>query len=416
MAKVLIVEDTKLFANILRREITTKLKLEVEVAPSLAQAQALLAKKPERFFLGLLDLNLPDAPRGEIVDYVLSQKIPVIVFTGEFNDEMREQMIAKRVIDYVLKEGVSSVHYVVSLVDRINRNRSTKVLVVDDALSARKYIARLLKTYQFIVLEAEDGISALDVLDIEPNIRLALVDYNMPGMDGFELTRKIREKHNRESLAIIGVSAYGNNILSAKFIKHGANDFINKPFLVEEFFCRISQNIGINEYIQALKAASTQDFLTGLHNRRHFLEISDKFFASARRGQIDLTVAAMEVDGYHKACDAFGHDAGDALLRRASEIFIATFRDTDILARFEGGAFCILFVDLNVKDIDLALGRLMKALEGESIKIGVSDIPLTLSAGLCATLEPSLLEMVNVAFQQLRQAQESGKGHLLAQT
>jgi PleD family two-component response regulator len=62
----------------------------------------------------------------------------------------------------------------------------------------------------------------------------------MPVMDCFELTKRIRSTYNKEELAIIGMSTYGNQSLSAKFIKTGANDFLNKPFFKEEFYCRVT--------------------------------------------------------------------------------------------------------------------------------------------------------------------------------
>jgi PleD family two-component response regulator len=122
------------------------------------------------------------------------------------------------------------------------------------------------------VLEAENGEEALNIIDEHKDIRLVITDFNMPKMDGFELTKKLRQLYTKQDMAIIGMSTYGNNLLSARFLKIGGSDFLNKPFLEEEFFCRINQNMDLLEYIKNLRFVATRDFLTGLYNRRHFFE------------------------------------------------------------------------------------------------------------------------------------------------
>ncbi|HIJ85221.1 MAG TPA: response regulator, partial [Magnetococcales bacterium] len=252
MYKILIVEDSRLFSNLLKKEVLSREGLSPVVTESFAATKKILEAGQENFFVALLDINLPDAPQGEVVDLVLGHGVPAIVFTGEFNDELRERMITKKVVDYILKENASSVTQVVSLVERLIRNQSIKVLVVDDSRSARLMVVDLLKIHRFNVLEAADGDQAMEVLVHNPDIRLVLTDYNMPGMDGFELTQQIRKTYDKSQIAVIGLSSYGNNILSARFLKRGANDFITKPFLAEEFFVRVTQNVEIIEYISAL--------------------------------------------------------------------------------------------------------------------------------------------------------------------
>src|SRR5512143_1418703 len=100
---VLIVEDARMFSKVLQNRLEEH-GFSVIVAESLAAAQQQIGGHRDLFFIALLDLNLPDAPNGEIVDYVTACGIPCIVFTGYFDDELREQMIQKKVVDYVTKE------------------------------------------------------------------------------------------------------------------------------------------------------------------------------------------------------------------------------------------------------------------------------------------------------------------------
>ena len=80
----------------------------------------------------------------------------------------------------------------------------------------------------------------------------------MPKMDGYALTQKIREKHEKNEIAIIGVSSRSDQGVSARFLKNGANDFIIKPFIAEEFYCRVTQNVENIENYRRLKQVESE--------------------------------------------------------------------------------------------------------------------------------------------------------------
>ena len=280
MQRILIVEDSLVFTKMLKKKIESELEFQVESVSTYSEAARLISDKKSNFFIGLLDLNLPDAPYGEIVDLVISNGIPVIVFTGDFSDAVREIFWSKKVVDYILKEGRHNLDYLVSLIKRIYRNKSIKILVAEDSKIYRKHICRLLKVHQYQTLEANNGNEAIEILNMTPGIKLVITDYNMPEMDGFKLITKIRETYSKEDLAIIGMSASEKHDLSARFMKNGANDFIDKKFSSEEFYCRVSQNITMIEHIQSIKDLSEKDYLTGLYNRRYFFESGRNIYSN----------------------------------------------------------------------------------------------------------------------------------------
>ncbi len=255
MMRILLVEDSKFIGALTKKEIVNNLGFEVDWAVSYDDAQTLLHRSNADYFIALLDLNLPDAPDGQVVDLVLSKGIPSIVFTANFTARIREQIWSKKIIDYVLKQTTQDVDYIVALIQRIYSNRSIKVLVVDDSRVARTHICNLLKVHQYQVIEAGDGKQALEKIKKFPDIKLVITDFHMPHMDGFELTREIRTRHKKSTLAIVGVSAEEDAALAARFIKNGANDFIRKPFGAEEFYCRVTQNIESIEHIEELHEA-----------------------------------------------------------------------------------------------------------------------------------------------------------------
>jgi len=136
--QVLVVDDSRALCRYLGARLAEVAEVTVASAGTLADARALLAADPGRFFVAVLDLNLPDAPDGEIVDALRASNLPLIVLTGSLDDALRARILSKpQVIDYVLKSNASEVHYVARLVRRLRRNRAVKVLIVDDSASFR---------------------------------------------------------------------------------------------------------------------------------------------------------------------------------------------------------------------------------------------------------------------------------------
>ena len=317
-------------------------------------------------------------------------------------------------IDYVIKEDPSSLDYVVNLVGRLWRNRDIKALVVDDSSTARRYTVDLLRLYQFIVLEASDGTEALEVIDREKDVRLVITDYHMPRMDGFQLIKAIRRTQSRERIAIVGISSVGSSTLSARFIKSGANDFLNKPFLREEFFCRVQMNVDILEQLAELREAATIDFLTGVRNRRSFYEVAGPLFAAARRGQAKVTIGLIDIDRFKEINDQHGHDVGDVVLAEVAELLSSRVRGTDMLARFGGEEFCILA--LNIMDnggVETYFQRLRQMFEESPIETPSGSFNITISIGVCNHMKGTLDEMIAEADTLLYAAKRNGRNKVV---
>lgn len=254
-AKALVVEDSRFYQQLIQSGLRDRLGLDVLCASTLAEARDILASQADDILVALLDLNLPDAPNGEIVDAVAAYRIPSIIFTASFSEEARDFVLSRNAVDYVTKDGPGNLDAVFHLVQRIGRNAANRILLVDDSRTSREMLGHLLRLHRFTVVEAANAEEALALLEGEGGFSLAVVDYNMPGLSGVELTRKIRARYGRHELVVIGVSAVGDNLTSARFMKAGANDYLNKPFVPEELFCRIYHNLDLVERIASLNRA-----------------------------------------------------------------------------------------------------------------------------------------------------------------
>jgi diguanylate cyclase (GGDEF)-like protein len=412
--RIIIIEDSRFFSQLVRKTILDRMpSAQVTIAASLAETRAAVDAADQPFHLALVDLVLPDGREGEALEFMQMQDTPCIVFTSIFSADLRERLFADNVVDYILKDTPSSLDYLVSLVEQLERNRSIKVLVVDDSRTARLYLTDMLKSHHFLTVEAANAQQALDILAQQPDIRLVLTDYHMPETNGVELTRRIRSLHPPDELALIGISSVGSHSLSAQFIKHGANDFLNKPFLREEFFCRITQNLRMLCLLDRLKENANRDFLTRLHNRRYFFESGSSLLASARRGQITLTAAVIDLDHFKRINDTHGHETGDQVLQAAARTLSGLIRKTDLLARLGGEEFAILAVNMDPAHAGTYFDSVRTAISGLEISCGGTSHSVTASIGVSHGAADSLSVLLDRADKALYRAKAEGRNRVV---
>jgi diguanylate cyclase (GGDEF)-like protein len=412
MEKILLVEDSKLVAEVMRDKIQSRWNFEILTCQDYTSAKRIAHLHYKDIFLALLDLRLPDAPNGEVVDMVRSLGIPVIVFTGSVDQDTRELMLNKDIIDYVLKRNLNELDYVMRLIQRIYSNRHIHVLIVDDSASSRTVLRKLLQIHQLNIHEAQNAREALTILKSEKKIKLMVIDYRLPDINGDKLIIKIRSQYGIEDLAILGISGHGKGELSAKMLKAGANDFITKPFYTEEFYCRVMQNLEAIERIESIREASFTDFLTGLRNRKYFFENAASLWESARRKHIKLCLAMIDIDHFKKINDAFGHDIGDQALKHVAELLRKITRQSDLLARIGGEEFALILVNPEQKSYQV-LDKLRQLIAENPLKKNGSTIQLSISIGATIDMQDSLDKMLKKADHYLYQAKELGRNQTI---
>ncbi|WP_276679523.1 diguanylate cyclase [Thalassolituus oleivorans] len=414
MSKFLIVEDSQVIQKILRHIAKQELDREVLFAASMAEAKALYADHKHELIAGIIDIALPDAPNGELVDFLLEDHFPLIVLTGTDDGERRQSLLKKGAADYVLKESRYSYQYAVQMLSRLEKNSNVKILVVDDSRQIRQFVTYLLKLHRYQVFEAEDGLVALQILDKEPDIHMVLTDYHMPNLNGFELVQQIRQRYEKTPIAVIGLSSQGDSHVSVQFIKNGANDFLPKPFEHEEFFCRVTNNIESLERMLSLKLQATKDYLTGLNNRRYFAEEGDTHLRRCQTEEIPICLAMIDIDLFKRVNDGFGHLVGDQVLKQFAYYLDDCF-GRFITARTGGEEFSILLSGLQPSQARSLLEEFRIMVEELEFEFGDGEyLRLTISIGMSVASGDSLDSLLQRADQHLYAAKDSGRNMLVS--
>lgn len=404
--KILVVEDSPVVRRVLNHLLSQNPMFVPVLCTCYSEAKCKL-EEGESFFAAIVDLNLPDAENGEIVDLVLIKHIPCVVLTGNFNDDLRISLLDKGVLDYITKDSRYSFNHAIKVVERLIKNQGVKVLVAEDSVVSSRFVKALLEQYRFNVIEVGNGQKALAKLEEDPSIRMLITDHNIPLVNGYELVSMLRSNVRFQDLVIIGLSAEGDNTLSAKFIKAGANDFLKKPFFHEEFHCRIVRSLEAQEMLETIRNLANVDPLTKLKNRRYLFEQGEQLIRNAS-GPVSLVM--MDIDHFKVVNDMYGHIVGDDLLKFMGLEITSAFPDM-LACRFGGEEFCLM-TEIDGGELISRLHRFLEDLRSKEFT--EAKIALTCSVGVCVRGSGFLEEYVRVADANLYEAKRQGRDRIIS--
>nr|WP_315062535.1 diguanylate cyclase [uncultured Campylobacter sp.] len=411
-SKILIVEDNKALAKLIAKKMEDNVEMDVDVAHSFAQAQVFLNTSKD-YFIALLDLNLPDAPNGEIVDYVISKGLPSIVLTGSMDDATRESFIHKDIVDYVYKGNMDDINYIFQIINRLSKNRQYKVMVVEDSAPFRNSLKKILTSLQFHVFTAAHGEEAMSYFADNPDIRLVVCDYRMPVKDGLEVLKEIRATGDKNQIGVLMMTSPSENVNGAIFLKNGANDFIAKPFVKEELICRVNNLIEAMENINQIADFANKDFLTGVYNRRYFYDDMNEYVAYAEERAEPYAVAMLDIDHFKEINDACGHDSGDRVLKTLAKKLIDETKNGDLIARFGGEEFCIVLKNVSNEEAVKFFVNLRANIASCNVQLKKEQKNFTVSIGVAfSRSDYKLDELLELADEALYRAKENGRNRV----
>ena len=255
------------------------------------------------------------------------------------------------------------------------------LLVVDDEFLNRDVLQRRLERAGYRVLTADSGPAAIDLAAAE-HIDLVLLDVMMPGMDGVETLRRLRQSRPVSELPIVMVTARDSSDDIVQALDAGANDYITKPVDFAVAQARIRTQL----------TARRADPLTGLPNRLLFMERLERQIARSREASaFEYAVFFVDVDRFKVVNDSLGHASGDELLTGVARRLEHSLRATDTVARFDGDCtlarlggdeFTVLLAGVrSAADARAVAERLVTAVSAP-FELDGRDITVTVSVGV----------------------------------
>jgi len=264
-----------------------------------------------------------------------------------------------------------------------------RVLIADDNRDSAQTLAFLLREWGFEPVIAYEGVSALAIL-CEPSAPvLALLDWKMPGINGFDICRELRKDSDRPYTYIILVTGQSAKEAMVDGLKAGADDYLIKPVDHHELQARLNtakRILNLQEQLLAsqrrLREQATRDALTCLWNRPMILEILQRELPRSLREQQALSVIMADIDYFKHINDTYGHLVGDNVLRLTAERLLSVLRPYDTVGRYGGEEFLVVLPGCNLETTRLLAERLRQCLAAEPILEGKHRVSVTLSLGI----------------------------------
>ena len=301
------------------------------------------------------------------------------------------------------------------IVDRAGKApRRPRLLVVDDEPVNIHAVYQVFAA-DFQVFMATTGEQAL-ALCVSKQPDLVLLDLMMPGMDGYEVCRRLKDHADTCDIPVIIVTARNDETSETRGLDAGAVDFIAKPINPKIVRARVGTQMTRKVQADMLRQWVYIDGLTGLHNRRFFDERFPDEWGRAVRNGSQLSVLLLDVDLFKRYNDRYGHLMGDECLRRvASALKMTLRRPGDLMARYGGEEFVCLLpgVDLDgALEIANQLGQKVQELQIEHADSDVAQV-VTVSLGVCSKRRDALFsdadELLRQADAQLYRAKALGR-------
>lgn len=415
MKKILIVDDSTMTLSVLKKSLLDRLEdIEILTANNYKDGLKYILQYGNKIVIAIIDLHLPDSKDGAMLDVIEANGIKSIVLSNVLNKTLKDIIFSKYyIIDCIAKDGKKSIKSVVTSVNREIKNENKNILLVDDSKVQLSIAEKILKKMNLQVTTASDGKEAFDIIEnTEKDFSLVLTDYHMPVMDGMELTFRLRELFDKDELGIIVLSSNNTPEIVSEFLKIGANDFINKPYLETEVTTRVNSNLDLVDLFKETKDMANKDFLTGLYNRRYFFESGNAILKKSIRTQKNLALAMFDIDKFKRINDTYGHEVGDIAICEVGNVLNKYLRSSDLIARFGGEEFCILIDNISYEDSEKLFEKIRLAFEQNIIKINNIELKFTVSIGVFYGINDNLEEMIKIADDGLYYCKNNGRNKI----
>ena len=299
MKNILVIEDSKIINNIIKKELS-KLNFTIAQAFTLKEAKEHLQSK--NFQLIILDLHLPDGEGSELIANIQSlTKTKVVVLTSSQDEDLREELFQYGILDYIIKDKnlLYSITEIIKIITTVSEKSKEKILIIDDSKFICKQVKTILEPRNYSVISAYTAKTGLKKLHQE-TFKLVILDMELPDLHGIEVLEFIRRDKRFIHLPIIVLSGTSTPEIIRNVLKNGANDFLKKPFVFEEFILKV--DLWIDYFKKDQELAEKTKKLEYMNNNLQTLvqeeveknRTKDKLmFAQSRQAQMGEMIAMI---------------------------------------------------------------------------------------------------------------------------
>jgi two-component system cell cycle response regulator len=294
-----------------------------------------------------------------------------------------------------------------------DKGLSNTVLIAEDDPICRRVLQNRLANWGYRVVTTENGLEAWEVLQQSNAPDLLILDWMMPGIDGPELCRRIREKQHPIYPYILLVTGKDDTQDVVRGLEAGADDYVSKPFDPTELRARLQvgkRSLTLqHELIQAreeLRFQANHDALTGILSRPAILSLLDRELQRGARVGTSTGILIMDLDHFKMVNDTCGHVSGDAVLKEVAHRVNQAVRSYDFLGRYGGEEFLAVLSECCPDDLRTIAERVCSVVADKPICTATTSLSVTISVGGVVTSNlaawPDLLSAADVALYEAK--------------
>lgn len=407
--KILIIDDNKMLTKLLAKKVENTLGLKVDVAFDMDNAKDLIKNN---YFVAFVDLCLPDAPNGEVVDVVLEKNIPTIVLTGSSDGQTRKKFMEKDIIHYIQKESDSCIDEMLNSIKMLQKNNKTKIILAIANVTLRAEMKRNLNNQLFDVLAAAHGEEALNYLSDNPDTKLVICDATMPVISGEDLLVEIRNKYSNTELGVIMVGDK-DDALEARAFRKGVNDYVIRPFQKESLNCRVNNCLDYMYKCVLLDEYSLgKDLLTGLDDLNTFEKQFLDYLEDMQENE-ELALALIDIDNLATINYEFSYECGDGIIKNTAKKITHQIRGMDLATKLEDGKFYVLLKNTSNKEALKVFSNIRVNIAKETTMIALDEIDYSVSIGVVfGDKKSKMQELFKEVQKALDLAKSNGKNRV----
>ncbi len=295
-----------------------------------------------------------------------------------------------------------------------------RILIAEDDPISRRLLEVTLGKWGYEVISCPDGQSAWEILQQPEAPSLAILDWMMPGMDGLQVCREVRQLITEPYTYMLLLTAKSQKADIIAGLEAGADDYLTKPFDANELRMRLRAGrriLDLQEELifvrEELREQATHDSLTRLWNRAATCEILQRELERAEREELPLSLILADIDFFKRINDTYGHLAGDAVLRETAQCMKSFVRPYDGIGRYGGEEFLRVLPGCDTDGAVTLAERLRESIESSALVLAEGIIPITLSLGVSTnSITQDMETLIGAADAALYRAKNNGRNRV----
>lgn len=364
----------------------------------------------------IMDMMFPERPLGGAETIQKLQKngceIPVIFISSQNDFKTRLAAVRAGSSAYLVKPvNITEICAALDTLTYAVAPDPYRVLIVDDDPHLSELYSTLLQSAGMTTITVNNPLQVLEpLLEFKPD--LVLTDMYMPGCNGMELAKTIRQIGSSFSIPIIYLSSETDMGKQFQAMRVGGDEFLTKPVTPENLIVAVAGRAG---RMKTIRSFMVRDSMTGLYNHSSTKEFLEAAIIQAKRNGTEVCFAMIDVDKFKSVNDTYGHQMGDQVLITLARLLQQRLRKSDVVGRYGGEEFAVVLSDCSLDTSVQLIDQLRENFSSLCFPAGDSSFSSSFSVGVASlNLFGDVDSMCKAADKALYKAKNSGRNMVIA--